>query len=70
MIKRSQNPTGKLESEKIAVCVRGLGERASDARISSVFVGLGVVLPTSDDLKVAIAPQLQDFALSRLGFAD
>ena len=28
------------------------GERASDTRISSAFIGLGVVLRTSDDLKV------------------
>ena len=41
------------------------GERASDARILSVFIGLGVVSPIVNDLKVAIAiaQQVQDFAL-------
>ena len=29
-----------------------------------------MVPPTSDDLKIAIAQQVQDFALCGLGFAD
>ena len=61
--KRLQNATGKLESQKIAMHVLDRGERASDARISSVFIMLGVVSPTSDDLEVAIAQQVQDCAL-------
>ena len=65
-----QNATGKLESEKIAVCIPDRGEKASDACISSICIGLSVVLPTSDDLKVARAQQVQDFVLCDLGFVD
>ena len=54
----------------LCVCVPNRGKRLSKARIPSGFVGLGVLLPTSDNLKVAIAHQVQDFALCGLGFAD
>ena len=50
--------------------VPDVGERASDARASSVSIGLDEVPPTSDDLKVAVAQQVKDSALCGLGFAD
>ena len=65
-----QNWTGKLESEKdpcVHICVPDRGERA---RTSSVFIGLDVVTSISDDLKVAIAQQVQNFALCGMEFAD
>ena len=37
-VERLQNATGKLDCEKIAVRVPDGGQRASDARISSVFI--------------------------------
>ena len=46
---------GSWNLKEIAVCVPNRGKRASDAHISSVFIGLGVVPPTSDDLKVTRA---------------
>ena len=36
---------GSWNLKEIAVCVPHRGKRASDARISSVFIGLGVVPP-------------------------
>ena len=62
---------GSWNPKNIAVaCTQPRGKRASDARFSSVFIGLGAMPPTTDDLKVAIVQQVQEFALCGPRFAD